>query len=166
VKTLDYNTAVSIWRYDPDVGNFYWLISPRYKVNIGDRAGYNSQGYWNLSYGCNLYRAHRVAWLMMTGEWPEDQIDHKDRNKLNNRWSNLRQATNAENIRNQALRSNNKSGVKGVHINKRGEYVAQLIVNRKHVLCAYFETLEEAREAYVQASITHHKEFSNPHGVR
>ena len=165
-RLLDYNTAISIWRYDPDVGNFYWLISPRYRVNPGDKAGCVSQGYYNLSYACDSYRAHRVAWLMMIGEWPQDQIDHINLNKLDNRWVNLRQATNAENCRNQPLKSNNKLGVKGVHRNKRGEYVAQLIVNGKHVLCSYFETLEDAQDAYVQACVFHHKDFANPYGVK
>ena len=78
------------------------------------------------------YKAHRVIWLLMTGEWPSSFIDHEDTNKQNNKWSNLRLATKAQNSMNRPVQSNNKLGMKGVyrvgnryvgHIKKDGEKI-------------------------------------------
>jgi hypothetical protein len=60
------------------------------------------------------YKAHRLAYLYMTGNWPENEIDHIDQNAFNNAWSNLRDVTRSENHRNQRLSKNNTSGVCGV----------------------------------------------------
>lgn len=59
------------------------------------------------------YRAHRVAYAIMTGEWPKEEIDHIDGIRSNNKWSNLRAATRSENCRNK--RTHSRSGYKGVY---------------------------------------------------
>lgn len=92
--------------YDPETGIFTW---PNGAIAGGD----DGQGYIQISVKNKRYRAHRLAWLYMTGQWPKI-IDHINRNRADNRWSNLREVTSRENNRNMGLRRDNKSGVRGV----------------------------------------------------
>lgn len=68
-----------------------------------------------------LYRSNRLAWLFMTGEWPPSgmKVDHENRRPADDRWSNLRLATDAENSANQNIRPDNTSGYPGVGFLKR-----------------------------------------------
>lgn len=61
-----------------------------------------------------IYKHHRIIWLWMTGEWPEGLIDHRDRDAMNNRWGNLRDATPSINSHNQDMHGNNTSGTSRV----------------------------------------------------
>lgn len=73
----------------------------------------NSQGYLVLSIRDKRYLVHRVCWLLSTGSWPERQLDHIDHQRTNNRRSNLREASHAENGKNQRRRAN-QTGSSGV----------------------------------------------------
>ncbi len=91
--------------------------------------------------------AHRVIWCLVTGEWPLQQIDHVDRNKLNNSWENLRDVSQAVNQSNTGLRSTNKSGIKGLNkVAKRGKvyWVARKIIDGKRVTLGIRKNKEEA----------------------
>tara|TARA_R110000737_G_C14381721_1_gene450659 strand:+ start:138 stop:686 length:549 start_codon:yes stop_codon:yes gene_type:complete len=78
------------------------------------------------------YKAHRVIWAMVHGKWPADQIDHINGIRGENRIENLREVTNAENMRNAAMPRINTSGVVGVHwYEKNGRWVAQIKANGK-----------------------------------
>lgn len=100
--------------YDPETGVFTWA-SPRSKVQVGAVAGgATDRGYVKIRVNGRKYRAHRLAWLYVTGAWPEHEIDHKDGDKLNNRWANLREAQHVENMRNQKKHVTNTSGRTGV----------------------------------------------------
>lgn len=96
----------------------------------------NSQGYLNgkltISGKVYLLRQHRILWAMHAGEWPSDQIDHINGNKLDNCISNLRVVTNQENSRNRKRNRNNTTGVTGVYFNKQnGKWVATIFVDGK-----------------------------------
>jgi len=98
----------------------------------------------------------------MTGEWPKNQIDHIDREKSNNRFSNLREANNAQNNSNRPAQQNNKSGYKGVSpVNRRLPWVAQIRVAGKSIWLGRFETKELAYAAYCRAAKEHHGEFAH-----
>lgn len=93
-----------VLEYDPASGNWRWKVRTSWRVETEGRAGtINSHGYVAIKVDRKLYRAHRLAWLYMTGQWP-NEIDHKDRNKANCAWANLRSVTHAENMMNVCRR--------------------------------------------------------------
>jgi hypothetical protein len=94
------------------------------------------------------YRAHRLAWYYMTGEWPDQQIDHINCVHGDNRWENLRLCTRSQNNHNQPTRKNNRSGVKGVHFKKQaGKWHGQVCLNYRIHHVGLFDNLEEAAAA-------------------
>lgn len=89
----------ALLRYEPETGHFYWLLNRGSKIKAGQRAGaVSSEGYCQISIYDRLYRAHRLVWLYVHGEWPSQTIDHIDGNRLNNRLDNLRDVSLKENM--------------------------------------------------------------------
>ncbi len=155
------NYIRSVLSYDPMTGIFHWLKSARPSL-IGRRAGcQNDAGYVVIGIGEKLYYAHRLAWLHVTGDWPEHRIDHRNTFRSDNRFKNLRQASNAENMRNTELRSDNTSGFKGVGFCKiMKKWRAYITVDKKQRILGYFEDVADAAAARRQASVEHHRDFS------
>ena len=123
-------------------------------------------GYRNITVAGQRLYEHRVAWFYMTGDWPADMIDHKDLNRANNAWSNLREATNQNNMRNGSLRKDNKSGFKGVTWRPdQQRWRATIKFNGKQNHVGNFKTKEEAAAAYDAAALTYFGEFSNINNV-
>lgn len=135
--------------YDPETGIFVWKVSRRKRLQ-GVKAGrISNKGYVQISIDDKRYSAHRLAWLVYYGEFPNGWLDHINRNKSDNRISNLRIATNQQNQFNQGLPSNNTSGFKGVVWNKnQGKWNAAMTLNGKRHHLGTFETKEEASAAY------------------
>jgi len=103
--------------YDQQTGDFTWLVN-KGSVPAGRKAGYLNHGYHRIMIDKQFYEAHRLAWLYMTGEFPEDQIDHINHIRNDNRWSNLRSATSSINCKNRSRGCNNKSGITGIYWHK------------------------------------------------
>lgn len=102
----------------------------------------------------NVY-THRAVWLLGTGSWPPNDIDHIDGNRQNNRLSNLRSVTAKQNHENRATSSNNTSGFPGVYwVTKRKRWKSQLMLDGRPHFLGYFENKEDARVAYFQAKVT------------
>jgi hypothetical protein len=134
--------------YDPETGIFRWRFSVARRVKPWDVAGTLSRGYITIRTKDFRARAHRLAWFYMTGKWPRYEIDHKDRVKSNNAWSNLRDVTRKQNMENQSLSKKNTSGFRGVSWNKeRQKWNAYLKHNKKRVSIGYFATAEDAGKA-------------------
>jgi len=165
--------------YDPETGEFRWRERPVENFRngahtaahtcarcntrwAGKNAGaFNTDGYRRITIDGCLYHAHRLAWVMMTGNWPPAQIDHRDLDKANNRFDNLRLATNSQNGHNCGAYSNNTSGVKGVSWRKqRGKWGAEITHNGKRFFLGYFDTRAEAAAAYAKAAVDLHGDFA------
>jgi len=92
-----------LFDYNPETGDLTWKVRPANRVKIGDAVrGVGSSGYYRATIKGKTYVVHRIIWCWMTGKDIEDKfLDHKNRCKTDNRWSNLRLATKVENRRNQ-----------------------------------------------------------------
>jgi len=107
-----------------------------------------------------IYRAHRLAWLIMTGSSPKILIDHINGDPSDNRWSNLRLATKSENGCNSKVRSHNRSGIKGVRRLKSGKWNARIVLSGVETNIGSFLTIEEARAAYAEKAASLHGQFA------
>jgi len=145
--------------YDPVMGYFTWKEFRRWSAKKGDIAGtITSKGYINISIDGVDYKAHRLAWKISYNEDPINQVDHIDRNKTNNKLSNLRIVNNQQNQINTNIQRNNSSGVKGVYFNKKqNKWIARIGFNYKKVNLGSFETIEEAKVTYENAVKKYHK---------
>lgn len=91
------------------------------------------------------YKAHNLAWLWMTGDWPQKQIDHIDRNNYNNAWSNLRDVAVSQNHYNKGPQKNNISGTPGVQwVRSKSKWRAILQVDGKKIYGGLHFTKEAA----------------------
>ena len=137
--------------YDPSTGVFVRKVRTCNKVKVGDVAGNEtSRGYRNIRVSGRLYQAHRLAWLYITGAWPEYEIDHIDNNKKNNAFANLRDVNRSINLQNvRQARGDNKSGFLGVSA-KNNKFIAQIKVFGKVIHLGYFPTPTAAHAAYLE----------------
>ena len=148
-------------KYDPRTGVLTWIKFLNGRVPIGSEAGIIWDGYRHIKFGGKLYRAHRLAWLWMTGKWPRKNLDHRDCNGLNNRWSNLREADLSENGFNRRTSKRNTTGFKGVSFNKlQKKFEVRLQVRGVSLFLGRWPTAKEAHAKYVKASKKYHGEFA------
>jgi hypothetical protein len=161
--TADY--VRSVLDYNPETGVLTWKKCPRQPQLIGKPAGYHRpNGKIIINIKFRYYLAHRLIWLIMTGEWPTTGIDHRDHDGSNNRWNNLRLATQSQNIANAVRSRRNTSGFKGVHFFKKtGRYQAYVgSVRNKRENLGYFDTAEEAFAAYCKRAKELYGDFHSP----
>ncbi len=147
-------------RYDPQSGEFTWIKKTGCKTVIGSCAGSRRSinGYSYISIFRTFYLAHRLAWLYMTGSWPDAQIDHVDGNRKNNRWDNLRDIPMAGNAQNRRVpRVDCSTGVIGVVKKGRGFAARITYDGGKRRYLGTFDTSEEAHAAYVKAKREMHE---------
>lgn len=118
MKNLTQEYLMSVLSYCPNTGLFTRLTGCN-SFSIGDVAGaLTVQGYIQISIKNKLHRAHRLAFLYMKGRWPEEDIDHINRAREDNRWCNLRECSRSNNTANRPPHPENKSGYKGVSWSK------------------------------------------------
>ena len=143
---LTQNQLKQTMHYDPLTGVFTRKVTLCSRAIAGSVAGcLNKLGYTVIRISGNLYQAHRLAWLYVYGYFPEHDIDHKDRNKSNNKIDNLRHATRQCNLRNTGLQANNTSGIKGACWDKQQDkWRAQIMVNNKNHYLGLFSDFTEA----------------------
>jgi len=134
--------------YDPITGVFSW-VKPR-KIK---HCGIIYNGRLEINVGGKRHRAHRLAWLMSTGRWPEGVVDHKNGNPFDNRLCNLRDVPHSANSQNQrkAQKSNVSTGVLGVTMRKNGRFQVRSASGDKNLNVGTFITLKEASDAYIEA---------------
>lgn len=154
----------SILDYDPETGAFTWKHRPNGPRHwntkyAGTRAGSLEpvSGYERISINDRIFKAHRLAWVWMTGDSPDEEIDHINGDRLDNRWANLRLATHGQNQAN--CKTWNKFGLKGV--TKCGNrFLAKITKNHEYHYLGLFATPEEAHAAYMKAAREMHGEFA------
>lgn len=149
-------------RYSPKTGAWFWIAktSPNVNRKWGDPAGHhNGHGYLQITVDKKYYLSHRLAWFYMTGYWPKAQIDHRDCDRANNAWYNLREATRSQNLGNSKKRRDGRVKMKGVRFH-RNRYVAKIRVCGKGIYLGSFDTPEQAHAAYVKAAKKHFGEFA------
>ena len=148
--------------YDQDTGVFTWLVGRNWGVKAGAVAGYtNHGGYIVIRVDGQDCRAHRLAALYVEGEWPPDQIDHINGVRDDNKWINLRHATDRVQSRNQKRPSTNTSGVTGVY-GREGHWGARIKVEGTDTYLGTFDTFDEAVAARKAADVEH--DFHPNHG--
>ena len=142
----------SLFHYDPLTGLFTRLQAPNWGV-VGTVAGCTSKttGYVQIKYKYKKYLAHRLAFLYMTGKFPEFEIDHKNGVRSDNCWMNLRESTRPENAHNiGGAKVTSKTGVLGIY-KSGGKFAARIGVNNARIYLGTFNTPELAHAAYLQA---------------
>lgn len=141
--------------YDPATGVFKWRVS-RCRVTKGQQAGgLDSKGYVVIRVDGRKYPAHRLAWLMMTGEWPIDLIDHRDGSRANNVFDNLRsvdRVTNAQNLR-RGHKDSRSGGLLGAHwCSHSRKWLSQIRPRGGNsIYLGRFESAEQAHIAHIDA---------------
>jgi len=158
---ITHDELIEILRYEPETGDFIWLVN-RGKAREGARAGNRqSGGYLQVRIRGRNYYAHRLAFLYVHKRWPSQHIDHINGIPYDNRIANLREATPGQNMHNSVKPKNNTSGYKGVSLEKRtGRWRASIKVNNKIRHLGTYDTPEEAYEAYKEAAKKLHGEFA------
>ena len=148
------NILDDILDYDKDTGIFRWKKKTGAKNRVGYIAGHNMyQGYVGITIEGKIYRAHRLAWIMMLGPLEDNQeIDHKNGIRNDNRLSNLRLSDRRDNSKNCAVRSDNKSGYPGVSFQKSTQkWRARIVVDSKEKFLGSFDDKDDAIEARIEA---------------
>lgn len=138
--------------YDPLTGRLTWKVRVARPARVGAEAGTTDpRGYRQVQLdGCQVL-AHIVIWALVTGEWPDFDLDHRDLNRANNRWVNLRPATGSQNAANTKRLRSNTTGFKGTTF-AVGKYQASITVEGKYRYLGRFESAEEAHAAYARAA--------------
>lgn len=155
----------SLFSYDPDTGEFTRIKlngTKRNRWKPGTPVGTLSpDGYIRIWISRHLYVAQRLAFLYVTGRWPHPEVDHWDRNRSNNRWVNLREATYGQNRTNKPVQKNSATGVKGVsQCSRTDKWVAFIQVAKKSVYLGRYDTIPEAAKAYKDAAEKFYGEFA------
>ena len=141
--------------YDLNTGEFTRRVYVR-GHKVGEQVGFDWNGYRGIKVDGKGYQAHRLAWLYVYGEHPKQQIDHINRDKTDNRITNLRDVSGSQNRENQlSPYKNNKLGVQGVSKWKQ-KYKAQIQVAGVVTYLGLHETIEEAHQAYINAKNKYH----------
>jgi hypothetical protein len=139
--------------YDEATGNFVWRSDrANGKVKRGSIAGsVTNKNYRQIRISGKWYKCHRLVWLLKTGEWPVGQIDHLNRNKLDNRFENLRDVTNYTNCLNRNPERSLPTGVTWDKRNKK--WLAQTYIGGVAKNLGRYSSVQLAERAYLKANL-------------
>jgi hypothetical protein len=155
--------ALSVFSYDAETGvvSLRKRTSPMDRRTVGASVGsLDAYGYLSVRLNGRSIKLHRLIWLIVTGGWPQAEIDHIDGDPANNRWANLRAATATQNSHNRRTRSTASLHLKGVSATKNGTFRAVIYKAGRQQFLGAYRTPEEAHAAYVMAAKRHFGEFA------
>lgn len=171
-RAVTAETLRRLLNYDAETGRLTWRARAEEFFNEGRYSAARAAASWNKKHagkpaftahdahgylfgrilGAN-YKAHRVAWAIVYGDWPNDQIDHVNHIRDDNRLTNLRVVKKSDNCKNISLRSDNSTGANGVYLNKRnGKFYAQAKVDGQTLSLGTYRTFDEAKVARFSAN--------------
>ena len=157
---IDIQELKELLRYDLETGQVHWIAPGKGRIKKKGAGAVTSTGYVGILIYGKRYYAHRIAWALHYGSWPDQQIDHVNGTKTDNRICNLRLATNAENGKNYGANKLNTSGVKGVSWCKSTQKWRALIkVNGKSLCRGRYADKNAAIAARQMAEIEHFGEW-------
>jgi hypothetical protein len=141
-----------LFSYDEQVGH----LVRNFRRGKAPKGTYSTckdkDGYIVVSVDRKNYREHRLIWLYHYGQFPQNDIDHINWVRDDNRIENLRDVTKSQNKQNSPVQKNNKCGVKGVWLHKQTKkWCASIYVNGKNKYIGSYKSLEEAEVAYKAA---------------
>lgn len=155
--------------YDLETGVFKWRYRPEKRVQWNGRFANKAAGsvdpdtgYWRIRIGDKLYYSHRLAFLYVLGNWPRHEVDHKNLERNDCRWNNLREATHSQNGLNKKIDpSRNRSGFKGVSLDRRsGKWVAEATIGGRRYRKWGFSSAELAYSHYSEVMQKHSDGFA------
>lgn len=153
--------------YDGRVGRFFWISKSGKgikKSKNGEVGSYDSHGYRQVRILGNLYKEHQLVWFYVYGEWANNQLDHINHKRDDNRIENLRLSSFEENAKNRPMQKNNKTGHVGVYLSKRTKkYQSYITSNGKRLNLGSFSDIQNAIEARANAEKEHG--FHINHGI-
>jgi hypothetical protein len=161
MKTISLKRLRALLAYDRFTGNLLWR-EHRANMKAGAIAGtYDSHGYRQIRIDGRLYLAHRLVWFYIKGTWPTFDLDHRDRNRRNNKIGNLRPATRTQNCSNAKMHPRNTSGIKGVGwCATAGKWRARISVKRRVIPLGYYARKKDAVAARTAAVAQYHGRFA------
>jgi len=158
-EPLTHARLLELIHYDPETGIFLNRPGHPWRGSTEPLGTPADGGYLVTKIDRVMHYMHRLAWFYVTGSWPEHEVDHRDRDKANNRWLNLRPATDKQQAENRGVNKNSKTGVCGVSCRaKKGVYEATIRHKGEYHHLGTFTRLEDAkaaREAAEKALYTH-----------
>ena len=161
MKRLTHKLLLELLEYNPATGILVRKVQTASRVVVGDEGGWiDKDGYVCISLLNKTWKAHRLAWFYMTGRWPKADIDHENRIRSDNKWSNLRDASRSRNLANAAKCARNTSGLKGASRLPYGMWRATISVGNKSRHLGSFDCPAAAHFAYFIEAHKIHGEFA------
>lgn len=147
---LTFEEASRIFQYDEETGKLFWKERIHKRIRIGWECGrLTDHGYRKVRANNKEYYTHRIIWLLKTGHWPKNQIDHINHVRDDNRYHNLRDVTCQQNIHNMHWN--------GIHKAKHGTtYSASIMASGQRIYLGNFPSAEIAKQAYKNAKEKYH----------
>jgi hypothetical protein len=158
---MTFDEADSAFLYDPATGVVSWRETRGGKL-AGSPAGNATKRHVWIKYKGRYVAAHQIAWLLHYGKPAGSRIDHANGNGLDNRITNLRRASQAENCQNRRIRSDNQTGLKGVQLRPNGKWRARIFLDGRSVNLGHFATAKEAHDAYTLEAKAQFGKFARP----
>ena len=155
----------SVMTFDPEKGRFFWIEGAGRGKPAGKEVGsFDAHGYGQINVFGKIWKEHRLVWLWLHGEMPEQQVDHINHDRRDNRPENLRLADNMENHKNRPMQNSNKTGCPGVWYDRPNDrYRVYITVDKKRINLGSTKTLDDAIKMRMAANTKYG--FHENHGV-